>query len=185
VPGRFPPSARLAILALFAVMAVESTAAADPPTCPAGADPAAIVCEINVVRQAGGRAPVQARGLLAEAALAHSSDMVDRGYFAHESPDGEGPVSRARHTGYVRDSESWRVGEILLWSRGAPLSAARAVQMWLESPGHRRILLSPRFRDVGAGPAPGAPFGRPGLDGATTVTVMFGRRHASPQADLG
>jgi uncharacterized protein YkwD len=176
VPGRFPPSARLAILALFVVMAVESTAAADPPTCPAGADPAAIVCEINAAREAAGRAPVQSRWLLAEAALAHSSDMVDRGYFAHDSPDGEGPADRARHTGYLRHTESWRVGEILLWSRGAPLTAARAVEMWLESPGHRRLLLSPRFREVGAGPASGAPFGEPSLEAATTVTVMFGRR---------
>jgi uncharacterized protein YkwD len=176
VPGRFPPPARLAILALLAVTAAESTAAADPPTCPAAAGPAAIVCEINAARAEAGRAPLHARPSLAVGARAHSSDMVERSYFAHESPDGEGPADRAREAGYLRNADDWRVGEILLWSRGAPLTAARAVGMWLDSPSHRRILLSPRYRDVGAGPAPGAPFGDPGSASATTVTVMFGRR---------
>jgi uncharacterized protein YkwD len=177
VPGRFPPPARLPILALAAVLATAGTAAAQPPTCPAGAiDRAAVVCEINAARAEAGRSQLQPRPSLAAAARAHSADMVERRYFAHESPDGAGPADRARAHGYLRNAESWRVGEILAWSRGAPLTAARVVAMWLESPSHRRILLSPRYRDVGAGPVPGAPFGDGGAASATTVTVVFGRR---------
>jgi uncharacterized protein YkwD len=165
------------MLAVFAVIAAEGTAAADPPACPPGAaDRAAMVCEINAARVEAGRAPLRTRPSLAEAARAHSSDMIERSYFAHDSPEGEGPADRARRAGYMRHADSWRIGEVLLWSRGEPLTAARAVEMWLGSPSHRRVLLSSRYRDVGAGPEPGAPLGDPGVQPATTVTVVFGRR---------
>jgi uncharacterized protein YkwD len=177
VPGRFPPTAWLSLLAVFAALAVEGAAAADPPDCPPDASNRdAIVCEVNAARAAAGRAPLASRPSLAAAARAHSADMVDRRYFAHDSPEGEGPADRARRAGYMRHAGSWRIGEVLLWSRGEPLTAARAVEMWLESPSHRRVLLSPHYRDVGAGPLSGAPVGDPGVQPATTVTVVFGRR---------
>jgi uncharacterized protein YkwD len=135
------------------------------------------VCEINAARAEAGRGLLQYRPSLAEASGAHSADMVARRYFAHESPEGAGPADRAWDAGYMRHADSWRVGEVLVWSRGsAPLTAARAVELWLDSPSHRRILLSPRYRDVGAGLAPGAPLGDPALTSATTVTVTLGRR---------
>lgn len=176
MPGRFPPPAWLSLLAVFAAIVAESAAAADPTACPPGADRAAIVCEINAARAEAGRAPLRTRPSLAEAARAHSSDMVERRYFAHDSPEGEGPADRAKRAGYMRHADSWRIGEVLLWSRGERLTAARAVELWLGSPSHRRVLLSTRYRDLGAAPVPGAPLGDPGVQPATTVTVVFGRR---------
>jgi uncharacterized protein YkwD len=177
MPGRFPRSARLAVPAMIAALAADGTApAADSRTCPARASRAAVVCEINATRAEAGLAPVRSRSSLADAARGHSADMVDRRYFAHESPEGEGPADRARGAGYMRGADSWRVGEVLVWARGEPLTAARAVELWLGSPGHRRILLSPRFRDVGAGPVAGAPVGDRDARPATTITVVFGRR---------
>jgi uncharacterized protein YkwD len=177
VPGRFPPPAWLSLLAVFAALAAEGAAAADPPDCPPDASNRdAIVCEINAARADAGRAMLTSRPSLAAAARAHSADMIDGRYFAHDSPEGEGPADRARRAGYMRHAGSWRIGEVLLWSRGEPLTAARAVEMWLESPSHRRVLLSPHYRDVGAGPVPGAPVGDPGVQPATTVTVVLGRR---------
>ena len=38
---------------------------------------------------------------LAAAARAHSADMVNRHYFAHESPDGSTPADRAAAAGYT------------------------------------------------------------------------------------
>jgi uncharacterized protein YkwD len=176
--GRLPPPARLTLVALLAALAAAGTAGADPPNCPPGAaDRSAVVCEINAARAEAGRGLLQYRPSLAEASGAHSADMVARRYFAHESPEGAGPADRAWDAGYMRHADSWRVGEVLVWSRGsAPLTAARAVELWLDSPSHRRILLSPRYRDVGAGLAPGAPLGDPALTSATTVTVTLGRR---------
>jgi uncharacterized protein YkwD len=177
VSGRFPPPARLALSALVAAIAVTGPAAADPPTCPEGAtDRAAIVCEINAARADAGRSALTSRPALAKAARSHSADMVERRYFAHESPEGEGPADRARRAGYMRHADSWRIGEVLLWSRGEPLTAARAVELWLDSPGHRHVLLSPHYRHVGAGPVPGAPVGDPDVKPATTITVVFGSR---------
>jgi uncharacterized protein YkwD len=177
VPGRFPPPARLVLPALVAAIAVAGSAAAVPPTCPEGAsDRAAFVCEINAARADAGRWPLKSRPALVEAARAHSGDMVERRYFAHESPEGEGPADRARRAGYMRHADSWRIGEVLLWSRGERLTAARAVALWLDSPSHRHVLLSPRYRDLGAAPVPGAPVGDPEVEPATTVTVVFGRR---------
>jgi uncharacterized protein YkwD len=153
------------------------TASADPPTCaPGAADRAAVVCEINAARAAAGRGPVHSRASLADAAVAHSSDMVGRHFFAHESPEGDGPADRARRAGYMRHARTWRIGEVLVWTRGRTLTAAHAVDLWLESPTHRRIMLSPHYRDVGAGLVAGAPLGDPSLEPATTLTVVFGRR---------
>ncbi len=42
-------------------------------------------------------------------------------------------------------------GEILAWGTCAWFSPARAVRMWLNSPGHRALLLRPGFRFVGTG----------------------------------
>jgi uncharacterized protein YkwD len=177
MPGRIPPSARLALPTLLATMASHGTAAADPPPCPpGGADRAAIVCEINAARGDAGRAPVRTRRSLADAARGHSRDMVERRYFAHDSPEGEGPADRARRAGYTRHADSWRIGEVLAWSRGETLTAAAVVDLWLGSPPHRRVLLSRRYRDVGAAPVAGAPLGDPALRPATTITVVFGRR---------
>jgi uncharacterized protein YkwD len=177
MPGRIPPSARLALPTVLAALASPGTAAADPPPCqPGGTDRSAIVCEINAARAEAGRGPLRSRPSLADAARDHSRDMVERRYFAHDSPDGEGPADRARRAGYMRHADSWRIGEVLAWSRGQTLTAAAVVELWLGSPSHRRILLSRRYRDVGAGPVDGAPMGDAAVQPATTVTVVFGRR---------
>jgi uncharacterized protein YkwD len=135
-----------------------------------------MVCELNAARAAAGRAPLRARPSLEEAATAHAADMVERRYFAHESPGGSNAADRARAAGYIGDADRWRIGEILIWTRGAPLTANAAVDAWLASPAHRRILLQRRYEDVGVGIAAGAPAGRPQAQPATTIAVSFGRR---------
>jgi uncharacterized protein YkwD len=46
-----------------------------------------------------------------------------------------------------------------------------AVNAWLHSPPHRRALLEPRFRQIGAGATIGTPIRTPGV----TVAVELGR----------
>ena len=175
--GRFPPPAWLALPAILACGAHPGAAAAASRACPqGGADRAALVCEINAARSSAGRAPVRSRPALVDAARGHSNDMVERRYFAHETPEGEGPDDRARDAGYLRHAAEWRIGEVLLWSRGEELTAAHAVELWLASPSHKRVMLSRHYRDVGAGQVAGAPMGDPLLEPAFTVTVVFGNR---------
>ncbi len=175
--GHTPPRVRLALLVLVAVSTADVAAAADPSPCPpGGTDATALVCELNAARAEAGRDPLRSRPALERAATRHAADMVERRYFAHDSPDGDSAADRARRAGYLRGADHWRIGEVLIWTRGAPLTAASAVRAWLGSPAHRRVLLQPRYEDVGAGIVAGAPFGDPATEPATTIAVSFGRR---------
>ncbi|KQV44847.1 MULTISPECIES: CAP domain-containing protein [unclassified Duganella] len=81
---------------------------------------------------------------LAEAAQAHSEDMAQQNYFAHKNKQGNEVPQRAEAQGY-----RWRhVGENI--SRGQT-SAQEAVTGWINSPGHCRNLMNPRFTEFGAG----------------------------------
>jgi len=177
LPGRIPPSARplLVLGALFALLGPASATAAQ--SCPSGpATRASVVCELNAVRAAEGQAPLRQRASLTTAARNHARDMVARRYFAHDNPEGIGPGGRARRAGYMDAAERWRIGEVLLWSRGTQLTASAAVQAWLNSSGHRRIILTPAYRDAGIGLADGAPVGDPSDTPALTISVVVGRR---------
>jgi uncharacterized protein YkwD len=172
-----PPWVRLGLLVLFAVNTADAAAAAGPSACPPGAtDATAVVCELNAARADVGRGPLASTPSLGRAATAHATDMVERHFFAHDSPGGGTPVTRVRRAGYLRGIERWSIGEVLMWSRGQPLTAAAAVAAWLASRDHRPILLRRRYEDVGVGIAPGAPLGDPAIQPATTIAVSFGRR---------
>ena len=130
------------MLVLLPFCLADVAIAAGPSTCPpGGTDRAAVVCELNAARAEAGRDPLRASASLERAATAHASDMVDRHYFAHDSPGGSNAADRARRAGYLRGADHWRIGEILIWTRGSVLTAEAAVDAWLASPSHRRILL--------------------------------------------
>lgn len=97
--------------------------------------------------------------------------MASRGFFSHNSADGTSPAARIR-----RYYKGKLVGETMLW-RSPTVSAEQALQMWLDSPPHRSILMSRSFRHVGIGvvhsqSAPGTYGGLP----VTIVVADFGTR---------
>jgi uncharacterized protein YkwD len=104
--------------------------------------------EINVVRIQYGLRPLGPSRALTTAAEAYTRTMLRRGFFDHNSPNGvtlaQRLKSRYSPAGYTR----WAVGENLLTS-SAKIGAKRAVEAWLNSPGHRENLLSPTFRQMG------------------------------------
>lgn len=137
---------------------------------------ARLLDRINAVRAQQGRVPLTASRGLTGAAEHHSAKMVAGGFFEHEAP-GERSFSRRIERFYPSSGFGyWAVGENLAY--GVPrLEPAEAVHEWLESPGHRRNMLWPRWREVGiavihAASAPGEFGGAP----ATVVTVDFGVR---------
>jgi uncharacterized protein YkwD len=72
--------------------------------------------------------------------------------------------------------QSWSVGENLLWSSGH-LSADAALKLWMESPGHRKNILTARWREIGlsalkVSSAPGVYGGRD----VVIITTDFGVR---------
>jgi len=135
-----------------------------------------ILIALNAVRQKQGLRPLRTSPSLAAAARAHSLAMARRGFFAHESPSGHPFWHRLERFYAFTGYRTWAVGENLAW-RSPDLAAAEAVRLWLGSPTHRRIMLDPKWREVGlaaihARSAPGPFSGGP----VTIVTADFGLR---------
>jgi uncharacterized protein YkwD len=134
-----------------------------------------VLVQINGLRRSHGLAPLRASAALRRAADSHSVAMATRGFFAHESADGSAFWQRlARY--YPQRGGAWSVGENLLWS-SPDVDAPNALRMWMNSPPHRKILLTARWREVGlsAVHAPAAP-GVYGGREVTVITADFGVR---------
>jgi uncharacterized protein YkwD len=123
-----------------------------------------LLSAINETRAAHGLEPLRLDPRLQRAALAHSSDMVRRNYFAHGRL-----VPRLARFG-VR---ARRVGENLAWGVGSGADARHVVRSWLASPRHRANLLRPGFRRVGLGVRSGAFAGH---GNALVITADFAGR---------
>jgi uncharacterized protein YkwD len=134
----------------------------------------ATLCLINKIRHQHGLGSLHSQGKLARAATSHSSDMVHRDYFSHDSPGGGSIQTRIGGTGYFAGAHRWSYGEIIgggTGSRGSPSSVTNA---WMHSPPHRSEILNGAFHDLGIGISYGFP-GR-GSHGAT-FTIDFGSRN--------
>jgi uncharacterized protein YkwD len=131
----------------------------------------ATICLVNAERARRGRAPLRASRKLTLAAQRHSVDMVARGFFAHETPNGTTVRERVQRTGYLRGAWRWALGENIGWAAQSGATPAGMVRAWMNSPGHRAIILTARFREAGVGIAMGIPAGR---GSGATFTMDFG-----------
>jgi uncharacterized protein YkwD len=134
----------------------------------------AILCLMNAMRANAGLPVLKQNELLARASVAHSDDMVENKYFAHDSLDGRDVVARLKAVNYIPVDSEWVVGENLVWGSGG-LSTPRAlVDAWMNSKPHRDNLLAVDYLEVGMGPA----FGTPSENASEgiTVTTDFGTR---------
>jgi uncharacterized protein YkwD len=134
-----------------------------------------IGCLINEQRAAHGVPPVQPNTALRQAALSHSTEMVNLGYFDHTSPAGLTFVQRIADTGYTRGARSWDVGENLVWGTGVLSTPQSLVTSWMNSPPHRENLLRSQFREIGIAAVVGTPNSRLDLTGVT-VSSEYGYR---------
>jgi uncharacterized protein YkwD len=113
-----------------------------------------VVRLVNRIRARHGLRRLRASRALARAASAHTSEMLRANYLGHASSNGTSMAGRVR--AYTR--ARW-VGECLAAAtRGG--SARRVVRMWMASPPHRAVLLSPRARRIGVGRHRGSMGGR-------------------------
>jgi uncharacterized protein YkwD len=120
-----------------------------------------VLALLNQIRTSHGLSPLTASGPLRSAARAHSADMLQQGYFDHDSP-GEAWDARIGH--YLR---SPLLGENLAMGTGSSGSAAGIVSQWMRSPPHRAIILTAGLHRVGVGLAVGTFDGTPGAVLAT------------------
>jgi uncharacterized protein YkwD len=134
----------------------------------------ATLCLLNEERMRHGLSLVHTTPALRAAAKNYARDMVTHNFFDHTTPGGRDLVARLRRFGYVRSSMRYTLGEALAWGTDEAGSPVDIVRDWLHSAEHRRIMLEPRFRQVGIGVSYGAPVDlEPGESGAT-YAVDFG-----------
>jgi uncharacterized protein YkwD len=135
-----------------------------------------LVAEINVVRRSHGRGRLTLSTQLTRAGQEHARELALAGYFSHDWSDGT-PFGRWIRRFYpVAGARSWSAAENLEWSV-QEVTPGQAVELWLASPTHRRILLDKRWRQVGLGVIRAD--GAGGIYGGRSVVIMaaeFGLR---------
>ncbi len=161
---RAPAIRRLASLTIaavlgLAILAPAAVAATTPEPVSAAAITAAekqMVAALNADRTALGLVPVQVDVRLMAIAKERSVDMATKGYFSHTQPDGRNVFDIVRAA-----KITWfKVGEIIAWNNYPIDSTASAAnRQWMNSPGHKAIVISKDFNYVGVGVALG-PDGR-------------------------
>jgi uncharacterized protein YkwD len=138
--------------------------------CAAATQLQAMVCLINQTRAAHGLPGVRLSTALRRSATLRANAIVRCRQFSH-TPCGQSFGSVFRAVGYTRAA----FGENLAWGSGSLASPQQAVNAWLASPPHRRVLLSRGWRELGV-----SAIGVNGLfaPGANIVWVaQFGSRH--------
>jgi len=149
----------LLVCLLSAALACPAAVAAANGAAPAlSADEEQAVALLNADRAAQGLPPLRVNLSLAALARDYAQDMIDRGYFAHASPEGEEFTDRLARYGIAFRS----AGENL----GMHSSVAAAERMLMNSPGHRANILGKDFSEVGIGVCRGP-------DGSLYVVQVF------------
>jgi uncharacterized protein YkwD len=135
-----------------------------------------VLRRLNAYSASNGRKAVRTQKQLRRAALAHARAMATRGFFSHDSANGDSFDTRIKRYYGVGGFRSWSVGENLLWASGQ-LSAKRAIRLWHDSPGHRRNMRDGTWRQIGVAAVRvrSAPGVFSGLD-VTIVVTDFGAR---------
>jgi uncharacterized protein YkwD len=165
----------LALLVLC-VAASPASASSEIPTTALRPLERSILTQVNAVRRQHGLVPLRLSAGLAAAARHHSTEMASRGYFSHSSAGGQAFDRRIARFYPMGDRRYWSVAENLLWS-SAELNAATALNIWLNSPKHRAIMLTARWRELGVGAVyVGSAPGVYGGQEVTIVTADFGVR---------
>lgn len=140
----------------------------------------ALLEAVNAVRAEHGLRPLVRSGALEQAAALQSRSMLSGGFFAHDAPNG--PTFSARVKRFYAPAAGrggWSAGENLLYTSGA-IDAGDAIRAWMGSPGHRKNMLDPTWREVGIASMHTSSAGGIFGGGPTWVVTMdFGVRQGS------
>ncbi|MDP3963159.1 MAG: CAP domain-containing protein [bacterium] len=126
-----------------------------------------LVALTNDARVAEGLPALQENSVLQQAAELKAHDLLERGYFAHESPDGKTPWYWFLLAGY----RYLYAGENLAIDF---VESADVVKAWLESPGHRANIVNGNYRDIGIAVASGKFGSDPNASERVVVVQLFG-----------
>lgn len=103
-----------------------------------------VVDLVNEQRAKAGCDPLVVDPRLAQAAEEHSTDMAERQYFAHTTPEGLTFRDRIQSAGYVNPQTAENI------ARGQT-DASQVMNSWMDSPGHRANILNCDLARVGVG----------------------------------
>ena len=151
-------------LMLLALACLPALAQASNRTAYSASTEGQVLVLLNGIRHDHGLSTLTGSTALRNAARSHSSDMLERAYFEHDSP-GEGFGSRIR-----RYLKSPLVGENIAWGTGRYGTASGIVTLWMHSPAHRHVILMAGLHRVGLGIATGR---FRGAEGAVMTTADF------------
>lgn len=105
---------------------------------------------INAQREKAGLSTLENSEELASVARQHSEEMATKKFFDHQSSDGSMNPARLQRAGITQ----WVVtGENLAKVHGFLNVVQTAILEWLNSEGHKRLILDPRFKRTGIGAA--------------------------------
>lgn len=106
---------------------------------------------VNKARVEAGLTPLRSDSALTQLARLYGEDMFRRGYFSHYNPEGKSPFDRMESAGITYTY----AGENLALAPNVDL----AMQGLMNSPGHRKNILSPNYNKVGIGVIDGGIYG--------------------------
>jgi uncharacterized protein YkwD len=129
-------------VAAVAVVFLGGWAPGEPSASQAGSAQEEMVRAVNGARANHDLKPLRRAPRLARSARAYARWMLRADYFGHQRR--------------IRTRARFRVlGETLAWHSGRRPRVRRTLRRWLRSPPHRALILSRRFRCIGAGTARG------------------------------
>ncbi|MFC0627280.1 CAP domain-containing protein [Kribbella deserti] len=150
VPTRTPDSTTKPTRTPTKTVTVEPTP--DPTTPPPSKPPPGgtnaqereVLDLVNAARREYGCRPLRLNDALVRAAGGHASDMAERNYFDHKTPEGKTASRRMRDAGWSGETYGENIA-------AGYSTAQRVVAAWLQSDGHRANILNCRFTETGVG----------------------------------
>ena len=122
----------------------------------------------NQVRTKEGLNILKINDILNQAAAMKANDMIENGYFAHNSPSKVTPWHWFQEAGY----EYTFAGENLAMNFS---EAEEAMDAWMKSPTHHDNIVSKNYEDIGVAVAVGKINGQE----TTIVVQLFGKRYVA------
>ena len=151
----------LSLLVSLSLVVAPAVSQAATKSSKRASDEQQVLVLLNQIRQQHGLTSLHPSSELRNAARAHSADMLQRGYFDHNSPTEAWDARIARYL------KSPLIGEDIAWGQGSYGTPEGIVSQWMHSPTHRAIILTAGLHRIGLGLATGTYDGTPGAAMAT------------------
>lgn len=119
----------------------------------------------NEERQSDGLSLLSLNPVLSQAAEKKAKDMFEKGYWAHNAPDGTTPWDFIHGEGYRYTFAGENLARDFSYSKDV-------VDAWMASPSHRDNLMRPEYQDIGFAVVNGTLNG----EETTLVVQMFGTK---------